>query len=372
MQKKGILFVINDFNIGGAEVFVLRLGKALLSNYEIFIKELYPENSKLEIKENFINAGFKVVETPSLSKKHQTVFWKMNALFYLFGVKEVYNKLKKWQIKRLFNISLKKNNIKIIHSHYYSSDTFVRENITLASFKWLITMHGDYNQLNFEKIEDKATFLKNARFNLEQCDVVTYVSDINCFLINKYQFKVNQLKKVYLGYEQPIFSPVKNGQFTFCMVARANPTKGWRETVEAFNLFRSKYNDGRLICVAPKEGIIIELEEENRLNINIDFVGYSENPGEFINESDVCLLPTYFESESTPYSVIEYLAYSKPVISTNAGEIEQMLCVGAEKKAGIILPINKNKISNYKLNLGFIIYEKSCLIYKLIKLTHLT
>ena len=65
---------------------------------------------------------------------------------------------------------------------------------------------------------------------------------------------------------------------------------------------------------------------------------------------DVCLLPTYFVSESLPNSVIEYLAYNKPIISTNIGDIKYMLYdFETEKKAGILLELKDNKVDFVEL-----------------------
>lgn len=61
---------------------------------------------------------------------------------------------------------------------------------------------------------------------------------------------------------------------------------------------------------------------------------------------DVALLPTYFISESLPNSVIEYLAYDKPVISTNIGEIRYMIQSQEENKsAGILLELNQGIVN---------------------------
>ena len=58
---------------------------------------------------------------------------------------------------------------------------------------------------------------------------------------------------------------------------------------------------------------------------------------------DCAMLPTYFISESLPNSVIEYLAYGKPVISTDIGDIKYML-LKDEHKAGIVLDLKNSKV----------------------------
>ena len=80
---------------------------------------------------------------------------------------------------------------------------------------------------------------------------------------------------------------------------------------------------------------------------NIHFVGYSSNPLEWIDCFDVGLLPTVY-GESLPTSIIEYLSCGKPVISTDIGEIRQMLTLGAEK-AGEILKVKDKQVNTKEL-----------------------
>jgi glycosyltransferase involved in cell wall biosynthesis len=114
------------------------------------------------------------------------------------------------------------------------------------------------------------------------------------------------------------------------MVARSNPDKGWQIMVDAFLELNKNYPSTKLICVGPIEGVVKELASIHSNNTAIEFTGYTERPSDFIVKSDICVLPTYFEGESSPYSVIEYLAYQKPVIATNKGEIKEMLDAGGQ------------------------------------------
>lgn len=79
----------------------------------------------------------------------------------------------------------------------------------------------------------------------------------------------------------------------------------------------------------------------------IHFIMDLKKPSEWIGwvkVFDVAILPSYFISESLPNSIIEYLAYDKPVISTNIGEIPKMLYSENQNKyAGIILELNKER-----------------------------
>jgi glycosyltransferase involved in cell wall biosynthesis len=352
-QKQGLLFVINDFNVGGAELFVLRLGKALMEEYNVCIMDIYPYKSDVEFKKLFKDAGFEIINrfTP-VSSFREKIYWKINALFFLFGVKGMYTKLiNAYQKKNLLN-KLKEKNIKIIHSHYYSSDYYCATAFDNNQFKKIVTMHGDYNRNVYERMTDidRENYFFNVKKIMKGCDALTYVADVNIAILNELNTKPRLLEKISLGYELPklIVEQKKNDgkQFTFCMVARANATKGWNELVESFVKLNKKYPNTKLVCVAPIEGIVKELKAKYNDNSLIVFTDYSTTPGYYIQESDVCVLPTYFEGESTPYSIIEYLAYGKPVITTNAGEIQNML-THEGTLAGILLDAEQLRKGQY-------------------------
>ena len=84
---------------------------------------------------------------------------------------------------------------------------------------------------------------------------------------------------------------------------------------------------------------------------NVHFVDSLKKPSEwigYVKMFDCAMLPTYFISESLPNSVIEYLAYGKPVISTNIGDIKYML-LKDEHKAGIVLELKNGTVDTDEL-----------------------
>ena len=349
-QKKSILFVINDFNVGGAEIFVLRLGIALQSHYSIYILDIYPSKSNLEFKQRFMNSGFILLNRfQDLPKWKENLYWKVNAIYSLFGKQGKFSELKKSFQDHQLKKSIKDNKIQIIHSHYFSSDCFVRNFLLTEKLKWVLTMHGDYNRSVYEKmVNGKESFLESSISNIKRSDFLTHVADVNLDILSDFKLVPSISKKIRLGLELDITeqkldisSEISKKEFTFCMVARSNPDKGWQLMVDAFLELNIKYPSTKLICVGPIEGVVEELALIHSNNTAIEFTGYTERPSDFIVKSDICLLPTYFEGESSPYSVIEYLAYQKPVIATNKGEIKEMLDANGNC-AGTILELSND------------------------------
>jgi L-malate glycosyltransferase len=65
-----------------------------------------------------------------------------------------------------------------------------------------------------------------------------------------------------------------------------------------------------------------------------------------VSQFDVGVLPTTYDSESLPTTIIEYLLLGKPVIATDRGEISKMIGLPNEP-AGILLNmVDGNVVEN--------------------------
>ena len=347
-KKPGILLVINDFNVGGAELFVYRLGIALQVDYSIFILDLFPDKGDSVFRQQFIDSGFILLNRfNELSNLKEKFFWKINALFSLIGRKGMYSILKnKYQQKKLLR-NIKNGDVKIIHSHYFSADTFVRKFLLTKEMKWVMTMHGDYNQSVYSNMHnEKELFINTAKLNINTADALAYVADVNLDILKEFDLQPKKMKKIRLGLNQDLnkvnsnnFSDKKD--FTFCMVARSNESKGWGLMIESFVLLNEKFPNTKLYCVGPIEGVLEDLSEKFSGHNKIQFTGYTSSPSSYILVSDVGMLPTYFEGESSPYSVIEYLSCNKPVIASDKGEIREMLSISGDI-AGIVVQLKED------------------------------
>jgi glycosyltransferase involved in cell wall biosynthesis len=65
------------------------------------------------------------------------------------------------------------------------------------------------------------------------------------------------------------------------------------------------------------------------------------NPIEWTRIADIDIFPTYFPGESCPSTIVEYMACGLPVVSTNIGEIPNMIRFNNEL-GGVILDLSSN------------------------------
>lgn len=128
--------------------------------------------------------------------------------------------------------------------------------------------------------------------------------------------------------------------FTFGMVSRGVPEKGWREAIAAYQKVRERTDKPtRLVLVGGGEHLsALARDLVEPLREHVFFAGQQPDPRPWIESFDVSLLPSYFTAESLPNVIVESLAQGKPVIATRVGGIADM--IGSEgQTCGLLIPV---------------------------------
>lgn len=148
--------------------------------------------------------------------------------------------------------------------------------------------------------------------------------------------------KIPNGMEPPAVVPVARSHigiphdaFVLCCVSRAIPDKGWAETIQAVEQARAlSGRDIRLILVG--NGPVYD--EYCRVGTP-DFVylaGFSENSVGYYAAADMGIMLTKFKSESFPLTIVDCLFAGKPYISSDVGDIKNMLSTTSDIAGEVI------------------------------------
>ena len=321
------IFIITETLLaGGAEWFALRLCEALRQqNHEVHLFIIRPD-----LVDKRLTFHFDKIKTYKLPE------WQIKAAVFtdrvlkkLFGSNGVLKLLNSRFLKR----KIKELQPAILHSHLLNTDEIAAKANKRTGVRHITTIHGDYIQAiknNDQNI--KATIEKTIR----SLDHIALISDEQISILqSEYPSIRNKLCKVYNGYPTPpdTLHAAEKNTFNFGLIARGIPQKGWEPAIRAFT--QLKEQNIRLYLFGESE-YLDQLKEKNT-DHRIVFAGFSDNPMEAINNLDVGLLPSYYDAESLPTTIIEYLALNKPVITTTVGEIKQMLTGAANQPAGMLI-----------------------------------
>lgn len=319
------IFIISEtLTAGGAEWFSLRLANALQENgNEIFFFVLRPDLINDKLKNKF----------PQLS----LVTLPLNQMKWLVQLDRVVKKLTgKYQLVEWANVKLVKRYIKqyhpdVIHGHLIESDLVAVKANTGDYAHNVTTVHGDYiGALKADERKNEIQLLLN------KLSGVAVISDEQKRILVEYApVIIPKLKKIYNGYPLPAkgFNEPDNAVFTFGMVARGVPQKGWKPLIEAFSMME----DNNIQLLLYGESDYLDTLKKECKDERIVFAGFTDDPLQAISKMHVGLLPSYFTSESLPTTVIEYLALEKPVIATNVGEVKNMIKDEQGNDAGILI-----------------------------------
>jgi glycosyltransferase involved in cell wall biosynthesis/GT2 family glycosyltransferase len=322
-ERTKLLFIAPDLEVGGGQMLVARLANHFAAFHDVYIYNARPWLVNDQIVE-MLSPLIKLVSSSGDSSE-------LDNLIVTEG-------------------------IRVVNSHIWWSDKAayhaVKQN---PEVKWIISMHGCYEALlddpgidwEFESIVKKM---------FHRANHIIYATDKNRRIFEKVYVEEKKLHKVYYGYTLQSIPPKSKEQlgigpndFVFGLVSRAIPQKGWEESVEAVIELRKRHKHVQLILVGS--GSYAEDLKEKYSDIPfIHFVTSFTEPSEWIGWVkifDVGLLPSYFVSESLPNTIIEYLAYGKPVIATNIGDIKHMV-INGKAEAGYVFELNEDRTVDSK------------------------
>ena len=330
-NKMNILFCIPKLEIGGAEVFLVRLINEIQNQGHQCVlfetTEFSRKNSSLKTQLNknvftYRLSGplffYKVID--KLDKKTKSLFFRTT--------------LVKWILKKI----IARHKILIINTHVFFADFWVTHSLKNSSIPVIITMHGCYESGDID--------ITKGINNLNAAKGIIYIADKNLLFVKSEMpnFDMDKFRKIYNGMyiDEKTDNPMKQNleiniaenSFVFIMVARGIREKGWEIAINAFNILNLEYPDIKLWLVGESE-YLKELKIKN-INPNIIFLGQKENPFLYMKKANVGLLPTYYKSESLPNSIAEYLYSNIPVIASDIGEIKNMISTNG-RVSGIIL-----------------------------------
>jgi len=322
--KKGILFVLPDFGSGGGQLVGLDIANE------------YARNKEFAVYVCAARGHF------GLSR---TVLHRISPDIIILNNDEVTSSL------------LKKLNIQRVQSHVYWSDKFVFERALYEVASWCISIHGCYNDFmlrkaayrDFVPLNEIGKWFESADF-IQLCaekhfDAIKYFSPASlpkAKLIWNGLYRDVELKDQLRSNTQIAKYDQKNA-INLVMTGRWEPSKGWNLLREAFLMLKNgkQSNLGKCYLIGPTS---IELD---------DAWGANWNQGDFIVTGEISqplaiydsarfigVLPSYFHSESQPRVVSEFFLKGIPVVSSEAGDLKQLICSSELPAGGVTIPIS--------------------------------
>lgn len=234
--------------------------------------------------------------------------------------------------------------IELIHSHHAWADATIAEVLQgVSSVPHVITSHGMYDTMEDEQLD------RLGRLLTPWLQGVAYVAYKNLGPLQQMGFEAEQLCKIVNAVDDAPIQPVSRSSLglpedalVLCVVSRGIREKGWQEAMEATAMARSASGcDIRLIILGtgPELDRIQQLHQPPWLQT----LGFRSNARDYYACADLGVLPSWFQGESQPLTLLECLAAGRPFLASDIGEIRSMLETPAGL-AGMVIPLEDGRV----------------------------
>jgi L-malate glycosyltransferase len=323
-----ILIVTDTLALGGAENFVVRLANRLAVTQTVILANLHPEYSHPHLVAQLdprVQYRAPKLLSSKLRQKLDGGLLRLNVDggFLARGMAKFLGRL------------VQMTRPDVVHSHLFKADYYVARARSLPgvpTFRHVSTNHGDYLLYHRSPPRRILNYERKLQRALRSIDSLINISEEQTIFTQRFGSAVN-VRNILCGYEGDTSDSlsrrdlgIEDHDLVFGMVSRGIPEKGWGLLVDAF--LSSKLPDTKLVLVGVGPAIDA-LEARHRNDNRIRFTGFVRNPLTYIQLFDVGVLPSLFKAESLPTAITEYLCCGKAVISTDVGDVRNMLRPGS-------------------------------------------
>ncbi len=335
-KRPSLLIILPDAETGGGQTAAVRLANNLAREHRVFLLNARPDFDDGNVK-RMIDPEVLLFEGRLDSKIHRRFCGPPRP-----GWATDENPLRVAPLASLMRLL----GIEAIISNVWWADRFALALTNLAPTPWFIHMHGCH-EFFLESQETDPEFRTLAPEMMRRAAGIFHRHPKNLEVFH--DLKIPQPPVHRITYLAPSPTPgaapfVRNdGDFIFCLCARAIAEKGWEEAIRAtlaVNQLPAAARGNlraRLVLIGDGPYLRELLARYTDREIVIP-LGLHPTPTDVMPFCDAALLPTRLVSESLPNSVVEYLACSLPVIATDHASIPEMIA-DHDLTAGLVIPL---------------------------------
>lgn len=322
MNKKKIIFILPQLNVGGVQKTFLNVQRVI--DYDKYDVTLYLRKNRQELG-NSIDKRIKVIANEDNNKYYRrprAVFFQI--LIFLAGLlglktkkEKLDNRLKRLIIRYSMNFEYKKY---FTQSEYDTAVAYVQGYPALLCGKYvnakkkILFFHTSVDELHDENASVIDEFDCICALHDGQADMIKewYPSAKDkVFIINNYVNYEGIIKK------SREFSVPASEKKVICTCGRMTKVKGYDLACKTAKILKDNKIDflWRFVGDGAERANIEQLVKDLGITDNIEFVGMQKNPYPYIASCDIYVQSSY--EEAMPVVIIEAQILNKPVVSTD-------------------------------------------------------
>lgn len=190
------------------------------------------------------------------------------------------------------------------------------------------------------KLDDATTF--NSKYAYEKFIKEKLANQKKSYLINN-AIDIDVHKETF---------PKTGDMFTMVSIAHFRPQKDYRTLFKAIQLLKQEKHDVKLLVLGHlnEQTWPHELLKELDITSEVEIVGFTKNPSQYLDEADALVLSSLWEG--TPNAILEAMAHKTPAIASNIPGNRELVI---ENNCGVLF--EKENSENLKEQ---IIFMKNC------------
>jgi glycosyltransferase involved in cell wall biosynthesis len=333
MKKQKIIHIIDTLELGGVQNLLISLISALKKDFDFEIIGFDIEDAKNE----FLTAGAKKVTVLEISP-------------FKTGFKYPQNIFK---INRKLLKILQESKPNIVQTHLIGADIWGRLAAIKARVPKIIqTVHSaEKFRNNFFSAKGLKTLFFDKYLEKKTFKIIAVSKEIKNLLINQ-GIPDSKIKVIYPPIDTLKFAPNTSirkktrselkviNNYIVGSVGRLSKLKAYDVLIKSFQEFSKIAPESKLIIIGDGEEKtnLLKYIKGNNLEKQVKLLGWRNDIDKLINVFDQFVLTSRLEG--MPLVVSEAAANAKPIISTNAGGVKELI---QNNKTGFVVEIDNQK-----------------------------
>jgi glycosyltransferase involved in cell wall biosynthesis len=255
-----------------------------------------------------------------------------------------------WRYLSSLSRLVRAERIDLIQSHLLGSNVYCSMAGLLTRKPVVATFHGTVDIGENERLKG----IKFGSINRGASSIVAVSNSLRSDIISRTPLREDRTRVIYNGIDTTAFQCARSDRlrrqfgwnendFIIGSLGNIRSAKGYDILLQAAGRLRTRFPHMRFVIAGEgkRDGLhkkLLQLREDLGLQESMQFIGFIEDPGDFLSNLDLFLLSSI--SEGFSIATIQAMASGLPVIATRSGGPEEIITHG---KNGWMVPAGSSQ-----------------------------
>ena len=239
-----------------------------------------------------------------------------------------------WRYLKSLASLIRREKVDLMQSHLLGSNIYSALAGLLSRTPVVATFHGMVDVAEKERL----LFLKFAAINYGAVAIVAVSKDLRNNIVNRTSLRSDKTKVIYNGIDTGNFKRAKSktlrqrfgwseSDIIVGSLGNIRPAKAYDVLLKAAALLQDSGKSYRFVIAGQGKGGLYQqllgMKTELKLDDRVQFLGFNDDPADFLSNLDLFLLSS--SSEGFSIATIQAMAAGLPVIATRSGGPQEII-----------------------------------------------